>query len=75
MMPLSLCVNECVSARAEMIHDWEVYSVHQDVDPEEVRENTEMGLKMLTWMRKLDLSPREPVATDESTEAHDCKHM
>uniref|UniRef100_A0A3Q1IK94 Laminin, alpha 4 n=1 Tax=Anabas testudineus TaxID=64144 RepID=A0A3Q1IK94_ANATE len=55
----------------EMIHDWEVYSVHQDVDPEEVRENTEMGLKMLTWMRKLDLSPREPVATDESTEAHD----
>lgn len=55
----------------EMIHDWELYSVHQDVDPEVVRQNTEVAQGMVTWMRKLDLSPREPIATDESTEAHD----
>ncbi|XP_073348955.1 laminin subunit alpha-4 [Pagrus major] len=55
----------------EMIHDWELYSDHQDVDPQVVRQNTEMAQGMVTWMRKLDLSPREPIATDESTEAHD----
>uniref|UniRef100_A0A8C4EVD9 Laminin, alpha 4 n=1 Tax=Dicentrarchus labrax TaxID=13489 RepID=A0A8C4EVD9_DICLA len=55
----------------EMIHDWELYSVHQDVDPEVVRRNSEVAQKMVTWMRKLDLSPREPIATDESTEAHE----
>lgn len=55
-----------------MIHDWELYSVHQDVDPEVVRQNTEVAQGMVTWMRKMDLSPREPIATDESTEAHDC---
>ncbi|XP_023286258.1 laminin subunit alpha-4 [Seriola lalandi dorsalis] len=55
----------------EMIHDWELYSVHQDVDPEVVRRKTEVAQAMVTWMRKLDLSPREPIATDESTEAHD----
>uniref|UniRef100_A0A4W6BWH3 Laminin, alpha 4 n=1 Tax=Lates calcarifer TaxID=8187 RepID=A0A4W6BWH3_LATCA len=55
----------------EMIHDWELYSVHQDVDPEVVRRNTEEAQGMVAWMRKLDLSPREPIATDESTEAHD----
>lgn len=58
-----------------MINDWELYSVHQDVDPEVVRQNTELAQGMLTGMRKMDLSPREPVATDESTEAHDCKEM
>lgn len=58
-----------------MIHDWELYSVQQDVDPEEVRQNTEEAQDMVTWMRKVDLSPREPIATDESTEAHDCEHM
>ncbi|XP_039981143.1 laminin subunit alpha-4 [Xiphias gladius] len=55
----------------EMIHDWELYSVHQDVDPSVVRRNTEVSQGMVTWMRKLDLAPREPIATDESTEAHD----
>ncbi|KAL6096213.1 lama4 [Pungitius sinensis] len=55
----------------EMIHDWELYSVHQDVDPEVARQNTEQAYTMVTWMRTLDLSPREPIATDESTEAHD----
>lgn len=65
----SMCVNVC----AEMIHDWELYSVQQDVDPEVVRRNTEVAQGMVTWMRTLDLSPREPIATDESTEAHDCE--
>ncbi|XP_034999448.2 laminin subunit alpha-4 [Hippoglossus stenolepis] len=55
----------------EMIHDWELYSVQQDVDPEVVRRNTDKAQLMVTRMRKVDLSPREPVATDESTEAHD----
>ncbi|XP_070705268.1 laminin subunit alpha-4 [Pempheris klunzingeri] len=55
----------------EMIQDWELYSVQQDVDPEVVRQNTEVAQGMVTWMRTLDLSPREPIATDESTEAHD----
>ncbi|XP_055362152.1 laminin subunit alpha-4 isoform X2 [Betta splendens] len=55
----------------EMINDWHIYSIQQDVDPEEVTQNTEAAQDMVTWMRKLDLSPREPVATDESTEAHD----
>lgn len=75
MMHVSICVNKCVCACAEMIHDWELYSVQQDVDPEEVRQNTEVAQGMVTWMRKLDLSPREPIATDESTEAHDCEDM
>ncbi|XP_034383476.1 laminin subunit alpha-4 [Cyclopterus lumpus] len=55
----------------EMIHDWELYSVQQDVDPEVARRNTEQAQGMVTWMRTLDLSPRGPIATDESTEAHD----
>ncbi|KAG7244185.1 hypothetical protein INR49_004258 [Caranx melampygus] len=55
----------------DMIHDWELYSVQQDVDPEVVKRNTEVAQGMLTRMRKVDLSPREPIATDESTEAHD----
>lgn len=57
-----------------MIHDWELYSVQQDVDPEVVKQSTEVAQGMVTWMRKIDLSPREPIATDESTEAHDCEN-
>ncbi|KAF7645862.1 hypothetical protein LDENG_00196930 [Lucifuga dentata] len=55
----------------EMIHDWELYSVEQDLDPEMVRQSTDISQEMVVWMRKLDLSPSEPVATDESAEAHD----
>lgn len=57
-----------------MIHDWELYSVQQNVDPEVVKQSTEVAQGMVTWMRKIDLSPREPIATDESTEAHDCEN-
>ncbi|XP_034017555.1 laminin subunit alpha-4 [Thalassophryne amazonica] len=55
----------------EMIQDWELYSVQPNVDPEVVKKSTEAAQSMVAWMRKLDLSPREPIATDESTEAHD----
>ncbi|KAM6915336.1 laminin subunit alpha-4 [Xenentodon cancila] len=55
----------------EMIHDWEQYSVQEDVDPEVIRQNTQVAQEMVNWVRRLDLSPREPIATDESTEAHD----
>lgn len=65
----------CLPVFTEMIHDWELYSVQQDVDPEVVRRNTEVAQGMVTWMKELNLSPREPVATDESTEAHDCEEI
>lgn len=68
-------MNADVCVCADMIHDWELYSVHQEVDPDEIRQNTEVAQGMVTWMRRVDLSPREPIATDESTEAHDCEHM
>ncbi|XP_061563469.1 laminin subunit alpha-4-like [Cololabis saira] len=55
----------------EMIHDWELYSVQQETDPEMIRQNTQIAQELVSLMRRLDLSPREPVATDESTEAHD----
>ncbi|KAM6954642.1 laminin subunit alpha-4 [Aplochiton taeniatus] len=55
----------------EMIHDWEQYSVQREVNPEMLRQSSVAAEKMVAWMRKLDLSPREPIATDESTEAHD----
>ncbi|XP_068198931.1 laminin subunit alpha-4 isoform X2 [Antennarius striatus] len=55
----------------EMIHDWELYSIQSEVDPEVVKENTEAAERMLTWMRSLDLSPLEPTATDESSDARD----
>lgn len=55
----------------EMIHDWELYSIQQEVPPEVVKQNTEVAQGMVAWMRTLDLSPREPIATDESAEAHD----
>lgn len=58
-----------------MIHDWELYSIQQEVDPEEVQQNTRVAQEMVAWMRKVDLSPLEPAATDESSEAHDCKNI
>ncbi|MED6243517.1 hypothetical protein ATANTOWER_021645 [Ataeniobius toweri] len=55
----------------DMIHDWELYNVQQEMDPEAVRRSTEIAQDMMSWMRQLDLSPREPVAMNETTEAHD----
>lgn len=66
----TLCSLLCLCL-TEMISDWELYSVHQDLDPEVIRKKTAMAEGMVTLMKKLDLSTREPTATDESTEAHD----
>lgn len=66
-------VSHCVYT--EMIHDWELYSVQQDLDPEMVRRSTEVANGMLVWMRKLDLSPRGPITTDEIAEAHECEEI
>ncbi|CAL8312550.1 unnamed protein product [Lota lota] len=55
----------------EMVLDWELYSVQEDLDPETKLGNTKESQEMVAWMRTLDLAPREPTATNESTEAHD----
>lgn len=55
----------------DMIHDWELYSVQQDVPPEIVRQNTALAQGMVAWMRTLNLSPREPRAKEESDAAKD----
>ncbi|XP_076129263.1 laminin subunit alpha-4 [Alosa pseudoharengus] len=55
----------------EMISDWEQYSEQQEVDPETARRNTIQAERMVSQMREIDLSPKEPIATDEATEAHD----
>ncbi|XP_061099693.1 laminin subunit alpha-4 [Conger conger] len=55
----------------EMISDWERYSVHQDVDPDVVSQKTAQAENMVRRMRKLDLSQKEPITTDESAEAHE----
>ncbi|KAJ3607143.1 hypothetical protein NHX12_026657 [Muraenolepis orangiensis] len=55
----------------EMVQDWELYSVQEDVDPETKLRNARESQAMLAQMRTLDLAPREPTATNESTEAHD----
>lgn len=65
-----LCSVSCLCL-TEMISDWELYSVHQELDPEIIRQKTAVAEGMVAWMKKLDLSPQEPIATDESTEAHD----
>ncbi|CAB1340378.1 unnamed protein product [Coregonus sp. 'balchen'] len=43
----------------EMISDWELYSVHQDLDPEVIRKKTAMAEGMVTLMKKLDLRMRQ----------------
>ncbi|CAL8395487.1 unnamed protein product [Arctogadus glacialis] len=55
----------------EMVQDWELYSVQEELDPETKLGDTRESQETLAWMRSLDLAPREPDATDESTEAHD----
>nr|XP_057924407.1 laminin subunit alpha-4 [Doryrhamphus excisus] len=55
----------------DMIHEWELYSVYQEVDPEVVRRNTDEALSIVSDMRKLDLSAQGPITIEESTEAHD----
>lgn len=55
----------------DIIHDWELYNVQQEMDPEAIKRSTEIAQEMVAWMRQLDMSPQEPIATDETAEAHD----
>ncbi|KAM9778530.1 laminin subunit alpha-4 [Syngnathus typhle] len=55
----------------EMIHEWELYSVYQEADPELVRRNTDEAISVVSRMRNLDLSTQGPLTIEESTEAHD----
>lgn len=56
-----------------MIRDWELYGVHQELDPQVKLQKIAEAERILGWIRNLDLSPKEPLATDESSEAHECK--
>ena len=56
-----------------MISDWEQYREQQEVDPETAKQNTAHAERMVSRMRTVDLSTREPIATDEATEAHECE--
>ncbi|XP_077366687.1 laminin subunit alpha-4 [Festucalex cinctus] len=55
----------------EMIHEWELYSVYQEADPEVVRRNTDEAISIVSNMRNLELSTQGPITIEESTEAHD----
>ncbi|XP_067273513.1 laminin subunit alpha-4 [Pseudorasbora parva] len=55
----------------DMIRDWELYGVHQELDPQVKLQKIAEAERILGWMRNLDLSPKEPLATDESSEAHE----
>ncbi|XP_077409617.1 laminin subunit alpha-4 isoform X2 [Vanacampus margaritifer] len=55
----------------EMIHEWELYSVYQEADPEVVRRNTDEAISIVNNMRNLELSTQGPITIEESTEAHD----
>uniref|UniRef100_A0A671QI51 Laminin, alpha 4 n=1 Tax=Sinocyclocheilus anshuiensis TaxID=1608454 RepID=A0A671QI51_9TELE len=65
---MSVCV--CIS---DMIRDWELYGVYQELDPQVKLQKIAEAERILGWMRNLDLSSKEPLATDESSEAHECE--
>lgn len=60
----------CIS---DMIKDWELYSVHQELDPEVQKQKIIEAERILGWMRNINLSPKEPLATDEFKEANECE--
>nr|XP_061806832.1 laminin subunit alpha-4-like [Nerophis lumbriciformis] len=55
----------------EMIHEWELYSVYQEADPEVVRRKTDEAISTVNNMRNRELSTQGPITIEESTEAHD----
>ncbi|XP_072532796.1 laminin subunit alpha-4 isoform X2 [Salminus brasiliensis] len=54
-----------------MISDWELYSVQQETDPQVQKQKQQEAERMLNWIRELDLSPKEPLTTQESSQAHE----
>lgn len=57
----------------DVIRDWELYGVYQELDPQVKLQKIAEAERILGWMRNLDLSSKEPLATDESSEAHECE--
>uniref|UniRef100_A0A8C2HDP3 Laminin, alpha 4 n=1 Tax=Cyprinus carpio TaxID=7962 RepID=A0A8C2HDP3_CYPCA len=55
----------------DIIRDWELYGVYQELDPQVKLLKIAEAERILGWMRNLDLSSKEPHATDESSEAHE----
>ncbi|XP_077076325.1 laminin subunit alpha-4 isoform X1 [Siphateles boraxobius] len=55
----------------DMIKDWELYGVQQELDPQVKLQKIAEAERILGWMRNLDLSPKETLATEESSEAHE----
>ncbi|XP_036438439.1 laminin subunit alpha-4 isoform X1 [Colossoma macropomum] len=55
----------------DMISDWELYSVQQEIDPEVQKQKQLEAERMLNWIRELDLSPKEPLTTQESAQARE----
>lgn len=70
-MSVAVILSLCSIPESEMISDWELYSVHQDVDPEVVRRKTTEAENMVNRMSKLNLSPKQPIATEELANAHE----
>uniref|UniRef100_A0AAR2JA70 Laminin, alpha 4 n=1 Tax=Pygocentrus nattereri TaxID=42514 RepID=A0AAR2JA70_PYGNA len=60
---------------SDMISDWELYSVQQEIDPEVQKQKQLEAERMLNWIRELDLSPKEPLATQESAQANERKRV
>uniref|UniRef100_A0A673KK89 Laminin, alpha 4 n=1 Tax=Sinocyclocheilus rhinocerous TaxID=307959 RepID=A0A673KK89_9TELE len=62
-----------VYRNGHMIRDWELYGVYQELDPQVKLQKIAEAERILGFMRNLDLSSKEPLATDQSSEAHECE--
>ncbi|XP_060769481.1 laminin subunit alpha-4 [Neoarius graeffei] len=54
----------------DMISDWEVYSVQQEVDPEQQKQKEREAEQMLSHMKTLNLSLKHSLATQENEHTH-----
>ncbi|XP_047674711.1 laminin subunit alpha-4 isoform X2 [Tachysurus fulvidraco] len=54
----------------DMISDWEVYRVQQDVGPEQQKQKESEAEHMLNHMRMTNLTPKQSLATQENTHTH-----
>ncbi|XP_058248268.1 laminin subunit alpha-4 isoform X2 [Hemibagrus wyckioides] len=54
----------------DMISDWEVYRVQQEVDPEQQNQKESEAEHMLSHMRGVNLTPKQSLATQENTHTH-----
>uniref|UniRef100_A0A8B9L3L4 Laminin, alpha 4 n=1 Tax=Astyanax mexicanus TaxID=7994 RepID=A0A8B9L3L4_ASTMX len=56
---------------------WWLYSVQQEVNPAVQRQKQLEAERMLNWIKELDLSPKEPLTTQEFSQAQErkCVHV